>query len=111
MAKGIRMSAYGTKQTLMPTMRMSASGGKTDAEAAARFYAETFPGSAVRAVHRAPSDYPSGQGGRRVDGRIHSRRRPLHRPQRWSRRPDLEPSPLSIAFKNSDSAVHGSRAG
>ena len=34
-----------------------------DAEAAARFYAETFPGSAVRAVHRAPSDYPSGKEG------------------------------------------------
>lgn len=31
-----------------------------DAEAAARFYAETFPDSAVRAVHRAPSDYPGG---------------------------------------------------
>jgi predicted 3-demethylubiquinone-9 3-methyltransferase (glyoxalase superfamily) len=26
-----------------------------DAEAAARFYAETFPNSAVNAVHRAPS--------------------------------------------------------
>src|SRR5208282_2061886 len=34
-----------------------------DAEAAARFYAETFPGSAVGAVHRAPSDYPSGKQG------------------------------------------------
>ena len=34
-----------------------------DAEAAARFYAETFPDSAVRAVHRAPGDYPSGQAG------------------------------------------------
>ena len=34
-----------------------------DAEAAARFYAETFPGSAVGAVHRAPSDYPSGKKG------------------------------------------------
>ena len=34
-----------------------------DAEAAARFYAATFPGSAVRAVHRAPSDYPSGKAG------------------------------------------------
>ncbi|MFO0624102.1 MAG: VOC family protein [Polyangiales bacterium] len=34
-----------------------------DAEAAARFYAETFPGSAVRAVHRAPGDYPSGRAG------------------------------------------------
>jgi predicted 3-demethylubiquinone-9 3-methyltransferase (glyoxalase superfamily) len=34
-----------------------------DAEAAARFYAETFPDSAVEAVHRAPSDYPSGKAG------------------------------------------------
>ncbi len=34
-----------------------------DAEAAARFYAETFPDSAVRAVHRAPGDYPSGKKG------------------------------------------------
>lgn len=34
-----------------------------DAEAAARFYAETFPDSAVRAVHRAPADFPGGQAG------------------------------------------------
>jgi 2-polyprenyl-6-hydroxyphenyl methylase/3-demethylubiquinone-9 3-methyltransferase len=34
-----------------------------DAEAAARFYAETFPDSTVGAVHRAPSDYPSGKKG------------------------------------------------
>ena len=34
-----------------------------DAEAAARFYAATFPDSAVRAVHRAPGDYPSGRAG------------------------------------------------
>lgn len=34
-----------------------------DAEAAARFYAETFPDSAVGAVLRAPSDYPSGKEG------------------------------------------------
>ena len=34
-----------------------------DAEAAARFYAETFPDSAVGAVFRAPSDYPSGKKG------------------------------------------------
>ncbi len=30
---------------------------------AATFYAETFPDSEVRAVHRAPGDYPSGQKG------------------------------------------------
>jgi predicted 3-demethylubiquinone-9 3-methyltransferase (glyoxalase superfamily) len=34
-----------------------------EAEAAARFYAETFPDSAVRAVHLAPGDYPSGKAG------------------------------------------------
>ena len=34
-----------------------------DAEAAARFYAETFPDSAVGAVHLAPSDYPSRKAG------------------------------------------------
>ena len=34
-----------------------------DAEAAARFYAMTFPDSAVGAIHRAPSDYPSGKKG------------------------------------------------
>ena len=34
-----------------------------DAEAAARFYVETFPDSVVGAVHRAPSDYPSGKAG------------------------------------------------
>ena len=32
-----------------------------DAEEAARFYAETFPDSAVVAVHRAPGDYPGGK--------------------------------------------------
>lgn len=34
-----------------------------DAEAAANFYAETFPDSAVLAVFHAPSDYPSGKAG------------------------------------------------
>ena len=29
----------------------------------ARFYAETFPNSSVGAIHRAPSDYPSGKEG------------------------------------------------
>jgi predicted 3-demethylubiquinone-9 3-methyltransferase (glyoxalase superfamily) len=33
------------------------------AEEAARFYAATFPDSKVGAVHRAPSDYPSGKKG------------------------------------------------
>jgi hypothetical protein len=35
----------------------------SDAEGAARFYAQTFPDSAVTGIHRAPSDYPSGKAG------------------------------------------------
>lgn len=34
-----------------------------DAEAAARFYAATFPDSEVKAVHHAPGDYPDGKTG------------------------------------------------
>ena len=34
-----------------------------DAEAAARFYAATFPDSAVTGVMHAPGDYPSGKAG------------------------------------------------
>jgi predicted 3-demethylubiquinone-9 3-methyltransferase (glyoxalase superfamily) len=34
-----------------------------EAEEAARFYAATFPDSEVKAVHRAPADYPSGKAG------------------------------------------------
>jgi predicted 3-demethylubiquinone-9 3-methyltransferase (glyoxalase superfamily) len=34
-----------------------------DAHEAARFYAATFPDSAVTAVHQAPSDFPSGKKG------------------------------------------------
>jgi 2-polyprenyl-6-hydroxyphenyl methylase/3-demethylubiquinone-9 3-methyltransferase len=34
-----------------------------DAEEAARFYADTFPDSAVGAVHRAPSNFHSGKQG------------------------------------------------
>src|SRR3569833_2694182 len=33
------------------------------AEEAARFYAQTFPNSAVTAGHRAPGDYPAGKEG------------------------------------------------
>ena len=35
-----------------------------DAEAAATFYAATFPDSHVSAVHRAPGDYPDGKKGK-----------------------------------------------
>ena len=35
----------------------------SEAEAAARFYAETFPDSSVTAVSRAPGDFPGGKAG------------------------------------------------
>lgn len=34
-----------------------------NAEEAARFYAKTFPNCSVGAIHRAPTDYPSGKAG------------------------------------------------
>jgi predicted 3-demethylubiquinone-9 3-methyltransferase (glyoxalase superfamily) len=34
-----------------------------DAEEAARFYAATFPNSEVKAVHKAPGDFPGGKQG------------------------------------------------
>ena len=34
-----------------------------DAEEAARFYAKTFPNSTVKAVHKAPGDFPGGKQG------------------------------------------------
>ena len=36
---------------------------QSDAEAAARFYAETFPNSSVGKVHRSPADNPSAKEG------------------------------------------------
>lgn len=33
------------------------------AQEAAQFYADTFPDSAIQAVHRAPADYPAGKKG------------------------------------------------
>ena len=35
----------------------------SEAEAAARFYAEVFPDTSIGAVHRAPSDFPGGKKG------------------------------------------------
>jgi predicted 3-demethylubiquinone-9 3-methyltransferase (glyoxalase superfamily) len=34
-----------------------------NAEEAARFYAKTFPDSAVKAIHKAPGDFPDGKEG------------------------------------------------
>ncbi len=36
---------------------------ESDAEAAARFYARTFPDSSVDAIHHAPGDFPDGKQG------------------------------------------------
>ena len=38
-----------------------------EAETAARFYAATFPDSAVGAIHHAPDDYPGGKAGDALD--------------------------------------------
>lgn len=35
----------------------------SEAEAAARFYVETFPDSQLRVIHTAPDDYPNGKKG------------------------------------------------
>jgi predicted 3-demethylubiquinone-9 3-methyltransferase (glyoxalase superfamily) len=48
----------------------------------AKFYAETFPDSAVGAVHRGACRLSRGQAGRRHDGRVHRDGRPLSRPER-----------------------------
>ncbi len=48
------------KNTICLWYDRDAEGG---AEEAARFYARTFPDSAVGAVHRAPSDFPGGKAG------------------------------------------------
>jgi hypothetical protein len=61
----------GNKAEILASMRKEQAMAKNticvwydkDAEAAARFYAETFPDSVVSAVHRAPSDYPAGKEG------------------------------------------------
>src|SRR5579859_7614488 len=58
-----RKSASQRKDTGMAAKNTICVWYDKDAEAAARFYAATFPDSAVGRVHRAPSDYPSGKQG------------------------------------------------
>ena len=60
-----------TAEKAMPHKPKKATVGKNticlwfnkDAQDAAHFYAETFPDSAVAAVHHAPNDYPGGKKG------------------------------------------------
>ena len=47
----------------MTTFGTISLGFARDAEGAARFYADTFPNSAVRGMHVAPTDYPGGKQG------------------------------------------------
>ena len=51
------------------------------AEEAANFYASILPDSHVDAVHRAPSDYPSGKAGDVSHGRVHPDGTTIHRSQ------------------------------
>ena len=52
-----------------------------NAEEAANFYASLFPDSHIDAVHRAPSDYPSGKTGGCADGRVHADGSAVYRPE------------------------------
>jgi predicted 3-demethylubiquinone-9 3-methyltransferase (glyoxalase superfamily) len=52
------------------------------AEEAARFYTSLFPNSHVDAVHRAPSDYPSGKAGDVL--LVEFTRSTVHRPEWWT---------------------------
>ena len=56
-----------------------------DAEAAARFYAKTFPDSSVGAVHAAPGDFPSGKKGDVLTVEFIVIGNPLPRAQWWTR--------------------------
>lgn len=47
----------------MPAKNLVCLWYRGDAEEAARFYAETFPDTAVTAIHCAPGDYPDGKAG------------------------------------------------
>ena len=51
------------------------------AEEAAKFYVSLFPDSHVEAVHRAPSDYPSGKAGDVLMVRVHADGSAVHRPE------------------------------
>ena len=91
-----------------------------DAEAAARFYAKTFPDSRVSAVHRAPSDYPSGKKGDvrrsnspspepRVSASTAARRSSTTKPSRSRSRPTIRAKPTAIGTPSS--AMAGSACG
>ena len=47
----------------MPSKNRNCLWLNNDAVDAANFYAQTFPDSAVQAIHRAPGDYPAGKQG------------------------------------------------
>jgi hypothetical protein len=86
-----------------------------DAEAAARFYAATFPDSAVGAIHHAPSDYPSGKAGDvlvveftvagipcvGLNGVRHSN---ITRPSRSRSRPKIRTRPIDTGTPSSGTA-------
>lgn len=83
---------------------------------AATFYAKTFPDSAVKAVHHAPSDYPSGkQGDVLTVGSVlwafpawaltvaRCSPTPRHSPSRW--RPMIRPKPTVTGTPSSTTAA------
>ena len=68
-----------------------------DAEAAAR-YAATFPDSAVGAVHRAPSDYPSGKEGVDSDAKCNALHRLVSRANSSAKKRSRFKSPASTGL-------------
>ena len=52
------------------------------AEEAANFYVSLLPDSRIDRILRSPADFPSGQAGQVLTVELHSRRRPVPRPQR-----------------------------
>jgi hypothetical protein len=88
-----------------------------DAEAAARFYAATFPDSSVGAIHRAPSDYPSGKAGdvlvveftaSLVSASMAVRRSNITKPSRSRSRPTIRMRPIDTGTPSS--AMAGRKA-
>ena len=92
------------------------------AEEAARFYAQTFPDSAVTAVHRAPGDYPDGKErqvltveftvlGVACLGLNGARLSSTVKPFRFRSSPRTRPRPIATGMPSSAMAAPRARAG
>ena len=89
---------------------------------AATFYAETFPDSAVDAVHRVPGDYPSGKEGDVLtveftvlgipaSASTAGRSSSTARPSRSRSRPKTRPKPTACGTRSSKTMARNSACG